>query len=1182
MCHARFLSVFSLCSCLQAAGCAAQQNWHHPLYLGNGDFWRQRIPLSAHNPTTNSLNGIPVFLPIGTGTGEVGIVGRRADDVRIVDAAGAEMLFAIIDRDGKRIEQGPISHGASFHFPVECGPSTNADYFLYFDNPSAWRVPDFLDVESTDINGGFEAGGGSMATGWSVKDTDATHRAIWPSDGARTGARCLRHEVDAGAEANWVGATRRIAPVTPGARCKISAWARAENVVGQAGWFIHIGGPSGLLSNKVFGLGGGTYDWKEFRADVSIPAGASWMVIGTSLRGTGKAWFDDLAIEGDDRSRLKVVVRPTETLTLDDITTHEGWPGDVDSDQRIPATFINLSASSVTQALGSVTIPSRWSTAEQAAVTLNNKRVPFTRLGDMLLFNCAMPPKSRVAANVYLRRAKHVAGADVSTSGGTASDIPSDYGVVRRRRAIDPPAYSTLLASQANLVKNPDFSSGANVPDAWDGAIKEGGRMTIEEVGLFGKRCVRMDLPAGSSTWRGWRQAVPVRAGRTYLVGAWAKSRALDGEARMHIHLLNPQKRLVASQAFSSAGEPISADSDWTPWIGTIRAPDDCAFLELHLTMNCGGTIWHDGVIVSEIVTGATGALQHEPVAGGELTFWPVNTVVKVFPDDAPPGGDRALDVSLARGEREPLQIALRSPAPLDDVTVEVSPLIAGEGARLPEPAIARVGYVPVDHPTAYFRSESPEWHRKFPKAGGQCDGWAGLWPDPLLPPRPFRLDARTTQSLWLTLTAPETATAGEYRGSIRIRSGEKVLAEAPLSARVWDFELPKKRNLIALYDVRPGRQWFEERDDRQEVVRAMMKFLSDRRLCADHVPADLVFKRDGDRVTADFTAFDRAAEWYFGELAMPVAYFPQFFYLFGWAHPPKKILGEEPYEGGFPYEGADRSRLRPQYVAIYQAALRLFWDHLRARGWSDKMVLYISDEPHFTHARVKDQMRALCDMIHAVDPKIRIYSSTWRHCAEWNGALDIWGVGHYGCFAVEEMARRKKDGDSIWFTTDGQMCTDTPFCAVERLLPHYCFHHGADAYEFWGVDWLTYDPHEFGWHRYISQSDQPGNHYYVRYPNGDGYLAYPGKRVGVDGPISTIRLEQARDGAEDYEYLFMLREIANGEGARASAARRVLEKAAAMVPIPNAGGRYSSRILPDPDTVPAWRRAAAAILEGR
>ena len=39
--------------------------------------------------------------------------------------------------------------------------------------------------------------------------------------------------------------------------------------------------------------------------------------------------------------------------------------------------------------------------------------------------------------------------------------------------------------------------------------------------------------------------------------------------------------------------------------------------------------------------------------------------------------------------------------------------------------------------------------------------------------------------------------------------------------------------------------------------------------------------------------------------------------------------------------------------------------------------------------------------------------------------------------------------------------CLRDPDCGVERLLPHYCFKYGAEAYEFWSCDWLTYD-HNF------------------------------------------------------------------------------------------------------------------------
>ena len=39
------------------------------------------------------------------------------------------------------------------------------------------------------------------------------------------------------------------------------------------------------------------------------------------------------------------------------------------------------------------------------------------------------------------------------------------------------------------------------------------------------------------------------------------------------------------------------------------------------------------------------------------------------------------------------------------------------------------------------------------------------------------------------------------------------------------------------------------------------------------------------------------------------------------------------------------------------------------------------------------------------------------------------------------------------------------------------------------------------------------------------GLLVYPGTEYGVDGPVSCIRTEIARDGIEDFEYLSMIEE---------------------------------------------------------
>jgi len=187
--------------------------------------------------------------------------------------------------------------------------------------------------------------------------------------------------------------------------------------------------------------------------------------------------------------------------------------------------------------------------------------------------------------------------------------------------------------------------------------------------------------------------------------------------------------------------------------------------------------------------------------------------------------------------------------------------------------------------------------------------------------------------------------------------------------------------------------------------------------------------------------------------------------------------------------------------------------------------------------------------------------------------------VGQYGCFPVEEMAARIKDGEKLWFTTDGQMATDTPYCGTERLLPYYCLKYGVEGYEFWGVSWWTYDPWKYGWHWFIRQSPDGENYRYVRYPNGDGYLAYPGKHIGREEPVSTVRLAQAREGVEDYDYFMLLQERiakAKARGMDTSPAEAALDAVRALVTIPNAGGYRSTDIMPDPDAIPKARRQVA------
>ena len=1183
---------------------ASERPWHTSLCLGNDGYWRQRIRLVVHNPADHALVGEPVDVTIGKAQGQVDIEGMVADALRLVDDAGGEMLWAIADPAGKAIERGPIPSGSVLTIPADCPAQGDAGYFLYFDNPSAWAVPDFLAVVGGLRNGDLELGEGGLPIGWQHDASDAKHHTTWVDEPSHSGRKCLKTIVEEGAPSTWISTRQTQIRIVGGARYVMRGWVKGANVKGEAGWYIHVGNAgNSMLLSPMLRAGGGTFDWKEVKAEFTAPKDANRANVGTVLHGAGRAWFDDVSLERLDTPVSVPTVRVSRPERLEGLREVGGdapWPDDAQAREwnyRIPVRVLNVTRQAVGAGLVSVDLSSalarlgRQVDLRQVQVRDQQREVASYCLGRLLLFEGSVDAMTRRTFYVYFRRGPGAVATPEATKQSYAANPALPGAAAQETRQNAPVAeYQRLLASQANRVKNPDFEAGDPLPEHWSGGAKNqhpaAVEMGLDSRGLFGRRCVRIAYPESSSPqWVGWRQDVPVEPGRSYLLAAWLKCQKLAGSLQLHVHYHNTQGKLCRDAQMGGAGPAISGDTDWTLMQGLFTAPADAASFQLHLTMHAQGTAWHDGVVVAEVAPGRLGSIEmRSSRSPAELAVWPVPALVKVFRGDVPPVAPAPARIELAGNECEPLQLVLRSERAVGQVRVTVDLPVGPSGRQLSDVTVGVVGYVPIDHPTNYYSSKTPAWHRKVPTGQGSSDGWADWWPDPILPRSTLELTAHASQPVWLTVAASADAAAGDYQGRVRFMSGETVLAQVPFTVHVWSFSLPDEMHLKAIFDCRQtGPLWSVPGKSAEETRREFWQFMAKRRACPDRIHPEPVFHYEQGQATADFTAFDAAAEYYFNTLKFPHSYTPSKFYGFGWGFPPPALFGQQPYEGSWPFPGVDRGKLRLEYKQAYKACLKLFWDHIKAKGWERKFTLYISDEPFDAQEPIRKQMRALCEMIHEVDPTIPIYSSTWHHQPQWDGYLSVWGIGHYGIVPVSKLKEILAGGAKFWWTTDGQMCTDTPYCAAERLLPYFCFKYGAEAYEFWGIDWLTYDPYAFGWHRYIHQSDEPGKEYFVRYPNGDGYLAYPGKPIGQAGAVTSIRLEQVREGCEDYEYLELLRAAvakAKAAGRDVTEAERTLASVRELVSIPNAGGLQSARALPDPGAVFDLRRRVARAIE--
>ncbi len=166
----------------------------------------------------------------------------------------------------------------------------------------------------------------------------------------------------------------------------------------------------------------------------------------------------------------------------------------------------------------------------------------------------------------------------------------------------------------------------------------------------------------------------------------------------------------------------------------------------------------------------------------------------------APEAAEPTVRLSAARGEYEPVQVVLRPKQALTGLTASISDL-AGDGATIPASAVdlMRVGYVYVHTPT-------------------DAQGAVGWWPDPLPPlDAPIDLAAGENQPLWLRVHVPANARPGDYRATLSLQA-DGWSAQVPVELRVWDFEMPAERSIVATMGLSSGpiRQYHHLQTDEQ------------------------------------------------------------------------------------------------------------------------------------------------------------------------------------------------------------------------------------------------------------------------------------------------------------------------------------------------------------------------------
>lgn len=486
-----------------------------------------------------------------------------------------------------------------------------------------------------------------------------------------------------------------------------------------------------------------------------------------------------------------------------------------------------------------------------------------------------------------------------------------------------------------------------------------------------------------------------------------------------------------------------------------------------------------------------------------ELPSWKV-----LEQEQPPPRRDPGVALSAAKGEYEPFQLVLRGKEAMPytqmaGMTLEFSDLKQTDGSVIGKD---RFKYAVAE----YVDLRSPRGL-----------GWSGRTPDALIDRRWFTCRPNANTVLWVTLKIPADAAAGEYAGAIQVYHGmgrrRAVKATVPIELRVFDFTMPEERHFTAWlpFNSRRGIDLLYKGQDTTAIYERYRSSTREHRAGFRFVYPSVRFKEGSaeiDRLSLDY--FEAQLREHFEVVKMPAVDARSF--NIGAGHKLLKTYFGEPSEV-----------LKPLWRARYRKLAEVLREFLTERGWQDRVIFELYDEPYTQDIPViAECVKILRDAF----PEIRVtYAAMWFDPRLY-GLVNVWMTG--GGYAHLPAQRRRAAGDIIWFGNNR-------FANVDCLAAQF----------------------RLTWWRYWVDGIAGCNHWTIgECPDWRGKGRWGRNRVaswilpGEDGPIDTVRWELTREGLEDYEYLWLLEQAVKeaktrrGGEATVAEAQRLLKEVGKLV----------------------------------
>lgn len=352
------------------------------------------------------------------------------------------------------------------------------------------------------------------------------------------------------------------------------------------------------------------------------------------------------------------------------------------------------------------------------------------------------------------------------------------------------------------------------------------------------------------------------------------------------------------------------------------------------------------------------------------------------------------------------------------------------------------------------------------------CDG--ALFPDPVVPnDTTFDLEEMKSVTYLINIVTTADTKPGGYGIKVILRQDGEIYGEYDIWVTVWNFTIDHSALMETAFGME--RTFLEKickPTDIDECYKKYYDFMLERyHICAGFLPYDILD--------------DRADEYM--------------------NNPAVKSFR-------IPYDG------KPETVTAYYNKLKTNPE------WLKKAMFYVVDEPQ--RMGDYDRIRAVCEKLEKIFPDYQLVVPYYMDPRDGNGARAVDLMEKYNIvwcpksslfrdeWLKDYMALRRKKGERTWWYCcwEPQLPYANLFIDMEgfyhRVLFWQQYLYGINGFLYWqSTHWNNGSPWDV-------TSPVPELSYYCF---GDGSLLYNGDRIGIDGPVGSLRLEIVRSAIEDY-----------------------------------------------------------------